>query len=178
MKYVALLRGINVGGNRKVPMAELKACLEKTGLENVKTYIQSGNVIFESDNSEETLIEDIESAIEKSFGFEVPIVLMSKPQLEKVLQQTPSGWLENAEWKYNYLFFRRPYDMKQIVKDIGDLKPDVEAQSVGDGVVYQSMSIKKFGTTTAGKMIGKPVYKQMTIRNHNTVTKLLALMNQ
>jgi uncharacterized protein (DUF1697 family) len=177
MKYVALLRGINVGGNNKVPMADLRECLEKLGLKNVQTYIQSGNVLFESNEKDETKITgDIEQAIETHFGFPVVVALFSQPEFETIAENTPKDWLKNPEHKYNYLFLKKPWNEAEALNAIGPLKLELESATAGKGVIYQSMSVKFFGRTTGGKIAGKPVYKLMTIRNHNTVTKLLELL--
>ncbi len=177
MKYVALLRGINVGGNNKVPMADLKACLEDAGLESVRTYIQSGNVILQSSEKDETkLTQKIERAIEKAFGFPVVVALFNHAEFEAIAQHVPKDWLKNPEWKYNYLFLKKPTTAQEALDALGEQKTEIEYVKAGNGVLYQAMSIKLFGRTTASKMIGTPIYKQMTIRNHNTVTKLAELL--
>jgi len=177
MKYIALLRGINVGGKNPVPMADLRACLEAAGLKNVQTYIQSGNVIFESDAKDETkLTNQVEQAIEEAFGFPVVVALFSQAEFEHIATHTPKNWLKNPEWKYNYLFLKKPTSAQDALAALGDQKTEIEYVIAGKGVLYQAMSIKLFGRTTASKMIGTPIYKQMTIRNENTVQKLLALL--
>ena len=177
MKYVALLRGINVGGNNKIKMAELKTCLEEQGLEQVSTYIQSGNVLFKSpEKNTDELTRKIEQAIEAKFGLEVPVVVLSEKQLRNILENTPPKWLKDDEWKYNYLILKPPYIMDDVVTAVGELKPDIEEMIAGEGVLYQSMLFKMYGRTTTGKIAGKPVYKLMTIRNHNTMSKLLTLL--
>jgi uncharacterized protein (DUF1697 family) len=155
----------------------LRTCLEKAGLENVQTYIQSGNVIFGSQAKDETkLTQDVEQAIEKAFGFPVVVALFSQPEFEAIAINIPKDWLENPEWKYNYLFLKKPTTAQEALKALGDQKTEIEYVQAGNGVLYQAMSIKLFGRTTASKMIGTPIYKQMTIRNHNTVQKLLGLL--
>jgi uncharacterized protein (DUF1697 family) len=179
MRYVALLRGINVGGKNKVPMADLKSCLESAGLKNVRTYIQSGNVIFESSKKDETkLTEQVEQAIEQRFGFPVVVALFSQPEFEAIAEHTPKDWLKNPEWKYNYLFLKKPTTSQDALEALGDQKTEIEYVKAGTGVLYQAMSIKLFGRTTASKMIGTPIYQQMTIRNHNTVQKILSLLHE
>ena len=179
MTYIALLRGINVGGNNKIKMAELKVCLEKAGLQNVRTYIQSGNVLFESVEINKTaLTNKFEQAVVDTFRLNVPTVILNEPEIRAIAKNTPANWLQNPEWKYNYVFLKPPYNIDEVVDAIGELKPDIEATTVGEGVLYQGMSIKLFGRTTTGKLAGKPVYKIMTIRNHKTVTKLLALLDE
>jgi uncharacterized protein (DUF1697 family) len=178
MRYVALLRGINVGGNNRVPMADLRTCLEESGRQNVSTYIQSGNALFESSKKDETgLTHAVEQAIENTFGFPVVVALFSQPEFEHIATQTPKNWLQNPEWKYNYLFLKKPTTSQQALEALGDQKTEIEFVVAGEGVLYQAMSIKLFGRTTGSKMISSPIYKQMTIRNHNTVQKLLDLLH-
>ena len=177
MKYVALLRGINVGGKNMIKMAELKECLSVAGLENVSTYIQSGNVLFESDETNKAILTDtVERTISDTFGLQVPAVVLSKDDFEQAVKGVPKGWLQNPEWKYNYVFLKPPYDIDKVVVEIGTLKPEIESMTAGEGILYQAMSIKLFGRTTTGKLAGQPVYKLMTFRNHNTVTKLYELL--
>ena len=177
MKYIALLRGINVGGRNNVPMADLRACLENLGLRHVHTYIQSGNVLFQSDEPDELkLTRDIEQTIEKTFGFPVVVALFSQPEFEHIAAHTPPDWLQNPERKYNYLLLKKPWNEAEVVRAIGPLKPGLESVNPGKGVIYQSMSIKFFGRTTTGKLASNPIYQVMTIRSHNTITKLLELL--
>ena len=93
--YLALLRGINVGGKNKVPMAELKACFEELGCENVRTYIASGNVMFESNKSSAELTEEIQESLPKKFKLDselIKILVLSRDQLQKVIDQAPKGF--------------------------------------------------------------------------------------
>lgn len=87
--YIAFLRGINVGGKTIVKMAELKKLFEELGLMNVKTYIQSGNVLFTSEELEASLTERMESALHKTFGFEITVVIRTLPELERILAGCP-----------------------------------------------------------------------------------------
>lgn len=88
--YIALLRGINVGGHKKVPMAELRALLTKSGLENVKTYIQTGNIIFQSSSKNtKTLEEKIKQSILEHFGFDVSVLVRTRVQLSKIFNDCP-----------------------------------------------------------------------------------------
>jgi len=176
VKYVALLRGINVGGNSLIKMADLKVCFESLGHENVKTYINSGNVIFDSNEKSETVLSaDIENSIEATFKIPVRVVVISKPNYQKIIQNVPKGWGEEG-WKYNTLFLIPPYDIKEITADIGQLKQDIETMQIGEGVIYQAMLFTSFGKTTGGKLASRSSYKKMTVRNWNTSRKLLALL--
>ncbi len=107
MKYVALLRGINVGGNAVIKMATLKNAFEKYGFQNITSYIQSGNIIFESDdkNSKE-ISEKLETNLSKDFHVNLRIVLMSLPQMKKVLKEVPANWLKEKDIKMLYSFHK------------------------------------------------------------------------
>ena len=87
--YVALLRGINVGGKNKIKMADLKAAFEELGFSGVQTYIQSGNVLFESNEGEEALVKRIENKLEDAFGFPIPVILRTSVELEQLIAGCP-----------------------------------------------------------------------------------------
>jgi uncharacterized protein (DUF1697 family) len=179
MIYLALLRGINVGGNNQIKMTDLKVCFEKAGFSNVKTYIQTGNIVFESSTKDQSkLTTQIEQAIKKTFGFDITTLVLSHAQLRKIVTGLPVGFGDDPEWKYNVLFLIPPYEVDEIIKSIGELKPDIETLIAGEGVIYQSMSKKLFGKATTGKLAAKTTYNKMTIRNLNTTRKLLTLMDQ
>lgn len=178
-RYVALLRGINVGGNAKIAMQDLRSSLEKSGLESVRTYIQSGNVIFESDEDNTTKLSGhIEDVIEQSFELTVPVVVFTQAEWAKIIHAAPSWWGKDPEWKHNLLILLKPYDMPATIAAIGVLKPDIERLEPGEGVLYQAMSRTLFGRTTTGKLASSPIYQRMTVRNYNTATKLLTLLNE
>ena len=97
-RYVALLRGINVGGNNIVKMSELKACFEHIGYQNVHTYINSGNIIFESsETNSQKLTNTIEAALKEAFGFELRVVVCSLEQLRAIVQNAPKGFGSKPE---------------------------------------------------------------------------------
>ncbi len=174
VSYIALLRGINVGGNNIIMMAELRECITGLGFENVRTYIQSGNTLFEStDQDSEVLETHIQEAIAVQFSIDLTVVVVKKQTLQKIINNAPSWWGKDDQWKHNLIFLIRPFVVKDIVAAIGELKPDIEAIKAGDGVIYQSISKESFGKTTSGKLASNPIYKKMTIRNFNTANKLL-----
>jgi len=109
-RYVALLRGINVGGKNPVAMAELRACLEELGLEDVATYIQSGNVVFGSSGSGPTeLTERIEKTLAATFGYEASIVLRSRQQMRAIVGRAPTGFGDDADrYRYDVIFLKAP----------------------------------------------------------------------
>jgi uncharacterized protein (DUF1697 family) len=176
MKYVALLRGVNVGGNSLIKMAEIKRAFEKANFLNISTYINSGNILFESDEkSNEKLREKIEALFRNEF-FPIDTVILSHNELKKVVEDAPATWKKDDVRKYVAFLLTptSPKDIEQAVK----LKEDIDFIDLGTQVVY--MTTKLSGLTKSGytKMAGNPIYKKMTIRNFNTVQKLLELMNK
>jgi uncharacterized protein (DUF1697 family) len=176
--YLALLRGVNVGGKALLKMTELSQALAEAGFENVRTYIQSGNVIVDSDKKDKQAIATlITTCIEKNFDLQVQVAVFTAPEWRTIIKAAPAWWGKDTEWKHNLLVLTQDIPMKELVATIGTLKPDIEALEAGNGVLYQSMSFKFFGRTTTGKLAGNPLYKKLTIRNYNTATKLLKLLD-
>lgn len=176
MRYITLLRGINVGGKNIVRMPELKACFEKTGFSAVVTYIQSGNVIFDADiEDRKLLINTIEDALNKSFGLNLKIVLISKPELQEVFDHAPPSFSEeNSGLKRDVIFLRDGNDPAEIIKII-PVKEGIDQVDAGKQVLYFSRLAENSAQSRMSRIIQLPVYKEMTIRNWNTVTRLLAL---
>ena len=189
MKYVALLRGINVGGNNLIKMVALKACLEDEGFKNVITYIQSGNVIFEplrhplaggADDKEkniEKLTLEIESLLSKTFNYKSRIVLRSYPQMKKVVTEVPNDWEKRADLRCNVAFIKEPMTAREVAKEI-IIKEGIDFLEVGEGVLYISTLLSALTKSGLPKVAGKKIYKEMKIRNYNTVKKILKLMEQ
>lgn len=177
MKYVALLRGINVGGNSKVDMKTLKIAFEDVGLENVKTYINSGNVLFaDSKYSSSELVKILETKIEEKFGFHVKVLVKSHTQLKKVVDTLPDTWVNDAGTKCDVMFLWEDVDSKKIIEEL-PIKPEIDTIKYVAGALL--WCVKRKDVTKSGmlKIIGTKLYKQMTIRNCNTARKLLALMD-
>lgn len=177
--YIAFLRGINVGGNNIIKMANLRTALSERDFNDVKTYIQSGNIVFSSpSHDKQKLAQAIQSIIFEKFKVTCDVVIFSKDEWRTIIKSAPSWWGHDGTWKHNILIMTGPHVMKEVVAAIGELKPDIEELKPGIGVLYQSMSLTSFGRTTAGKLAANPIYKKMTIRNFNTATKLLSFMEK
>ncbi len=118
-KYVAVLRGINVSGKRKIKMSDLRALLAQEGFENVKTYIQSGNVVFSSKASDTRELElQISKMIEKQYGFAVPVIVQEAAQIKEIMVQNPF-LLENAENEHTlYVAFLSDEPASEAIKNI------------------------------------------------------------
>lgn len=176
MKYVALLRGINVGGNGMIKMADLKAAFEKSGYMNVVTYINSGNVIFESEETNTgTITARLEKDLSQTFRLDLRLVIIPRERFEDVVAHVPDAWNKGADLRCYVAFIKEPVTPAQAIPEMKP-KDGVDFVSTGPGVVY--LSTKLSGLTKSGftKLAGTPVYKHMTMRNYTTVRKILGLM--
>ncbi len=177
MKYVALLRGINVGGKKLMKMADIRDCLEGRDFTRVTTYIQSGNVLFESDQRDvATLTSTMEKGLSKAFSHEVPVFLRSRVQLKKIVSEAPREWKSSrAALRQNVAFLRAPLTAKRAVAEI-DPRLGVDTVTAGDGVVYMSTVMSRASQSRLSKIVGTPIYRDMTIRSYSTCQKILDLM--
>lgn len=176
--YVAFLRGINVGGHSLIKMEELRKAVEKAGFSEVRTFIQSGNVIFQSELSDKHKIgKQVESCIEKTFKLNVAVAVFSKEEWQEIIEKAPKWWGKDQDWRHNILIMIKSVDMKESVVGIGELKPGMELLEAGYNVLYSSVDKKMISRAAMGsKMASKPIYKKMTIRNYNTANKIAALL--
>ena len=175
MIYVALLRGINVGGKNKVEMKQLKQTFEALGFAEVKTYINSGNVIFGSSKSPSA--DTIEAAIGKDFGFPISVVLRSFKEFEKLVNNIPEAWLNDATMRCDVMFLWPAADSPEIINRF-PYKPELEDVKYVPGAVIWRIDRANVRRGAVPKIIGTDVYKQLTIRNVNTVRKLYKLMKE
>ncbi|HSX17769.1 MAG TPA: DUF1697 domain-containing protein [Candidatus Saccharimonadales bacterium] len=176
MTYVALLRGINVGGNRKVEMAKLKLTFEQLGFSNVRTFIASGNVIFNTDSTNEAeLTKQIEKAIEKDFGFSVSVLLRNLLSIEKLVKAIPNSWVNDKVTKCDVMFLWKEADSPAILKQLSS-DPRIEDVKYYSGAVVWRIDRDKASKSRMLKVVGTTLHKQMTVRNPNTVRKIYDLM--
>lgn len=176
IQYVALLRGINVGGKNVIRMNELKAYFENMGFNSVVTYIQSGNVLFMSDVTDKAELEiKIEKALSEHFSAEIRLVLVTQAEIRKIVEEAPGGFgIEPEIYRYDVLFLKKPHSSAETVKTL-KMKEGVDNARAGNGVLYFSRLISRASQSYLTKIIQMPVYKSITIRNWNTVIRLFAL---
>lgn len=176
-QHVALLRGVNVGGKNKVPMAELRAALEGEGHQAVRTYIQSGNVLLRSRRSGRRLEEELEAVLERRFGFPVPVVARSHAQLRSVVEDAPSGFgAEPDRFHSDVLFLKEPLVSAELM-EVVQLRDGVDQAWAGDGVVYFARLSERRTQSRMSRIVGTPQYKLLTGRSWATTTKLLGLLD-
>jgi uncharacterized protein (DUF1697 family) len=178
-RYVALLRGINVGGNNLIKMAALKACFEEQGLQDVVTYIQSGNVVFSAgEPAAEKLTGRLEGAIAAAFGCNADVFLRTRAQMQGIVRRAPDGFgAQPTKYRYDVLFLRSSLTAATAMKSVLT-KPGVDAAHAGAGVIYFSRLIAKATQSRLSRIASMPVYKHMTIRNWNTTTALLRMLGE
>jgi uncharacterized protein (DUF1697 family) len=175
--YVALLRGINVGGKNIIKMTELAACFEALGFFDVRTYIQSGNVIFRANEPDRPgLAFMLEESLSKTFSYQSRLVIRSDDELEEIVAYAPKGFGSNpAAYRYDVIFLKEPLSSSEVMNRIA-INDGVDQAFAGNGVLYFSRLIEKASQSHLTRIISLPIYQSMTIRNWNTTTKLLNLM--
>lgn len=178
-QYLALLRGINVGGNNIIRMADLVACFEKMGFADATAYIQSGNILFKADEQDKAaLTGKIERTLSDAFNYNSRVVVITYKQLKSVVENAPGQFGKDAaRYRYDVLFLKEPLTTRAAMKSIS-VRDGVDRAYEGKGVLYFSRLIVKATQSHLQKIIALPMYQNMTIRNWNTTTKLLALMDK
>lgn len=178
MIYVALLRGINVGGKNKVDMKQLKMTFERLGLRNVVTYINTGNIIFEQQGwTQDELVERIEQAIAQDFGLAIKVVLRSLEQYKKMMQHIPKQLSNDDRMKCDVMFLWEEVDDESSLSLL-NVKPDIDTVSYVHGAILWSVAREHVTKSGMSKIIGTKLYKQMTVRNINTTRKIYELMKK
>ena len=177
-RYVALLRGINVGGKNPVPMAALRSTMEDGGYEGVRTYIASGNVLFESDRPAKGLEDHIEELLEARFGVPLVVAVRSERQLRAVVAKAPKGFgTEPTKYHSDAVFLKGPLTAAKAM-GVVEMKEGVDDAWPGTGVIYFRRLSAKRTASRMGRIAGTPEYQLMTIRSWQTVMKLLALLDE
>ena len=175
MRYVALLRGINVGGKAIIKMADLRDCIEGSGHANVRTYIASGNVLFESpERNAAKLDEALERAIEERFALPVRVVVRSAREIRRIADSVPDAWLDAPHLRVTVGFLLRSADARKIA---GGLAPRDGIDELVTAPGALAWATRRDSLTRTGlRLVGTPSYKQMTLRNLNTTLKLADLL--
>lgn len=175
-RYVVLLRGVNVGGKNLIGMPALQSIFENQGFTDVVTYIQSGNVLVSSGERGAALVTRIEAMLSKAFGYTASVVVLSRPQLRRVVEDAPAGFGTRPErFRCDVIFLKAPLSSAEALERV-PVNPDVDQVSAGPGVLYYSRLIPRASQSRMSRIVALPIYKQMTIRNWNTTTRLLGMM--
>ena len=166
--FVALLRGINVGGHQKIPMADLRQLLEQAGYRDVKTVLASGNVVFGSDKTVKE--RDIEQLIHQHFGFDVPVQVIPYARLKKLIQAKPfKGQAQRKEIKWYVTFLGGSKAPKPQLEDSGAIVVGLK-----EGALLTVFDTSKRSSVDLMAALEKQYGKQVTTRTWQTVEKILA----
>jgi uncharacterized protein (DUF1697 family) len=172
-QYVALFRGINVGGNNILPMKELVTLLKGLGCTDVKTYIQSGNAVFSSaEEDKDKLAEAISAAIKESHGFQPKVLLLTAPELKEALVGSP---FQTPEGKALHFYFLASTPEEANLAAMEDLKTNDEAFQLGDSVFYL-YAPNGIGRSKLAEKVERLLGVPATARNLNTVNKLITMI--
>lgn len=177
--YLALLRGINVGGKNKVPMAGLRALLEEIGLEDVRTYIQSGNAIFRSALAPKTIARKIEEELASSFALNdelIKVLVLSRDELKSVVDKRPKGFGDEPDKYHSDAIFLMGIDRDEAFAVFAP-RDGVDKVWPGEGVIYSQRLSAERTRSRLSKIVASSLYKSMTIRSWQTTQKLLELMD-
>ena len=177
-RYLVLLRGINVGGKNKVPMAPLRAFMETLGYTDVATYIASGNVLLTSDRSATEVKREIEAALPKAFDLDSELIavrVLTRAQLRAVIDKRPKGFGDKPDTYHSDAIFLMGVDVATAM-GVFDPRPGVDEVWPGTGVIYAQRLSAERTKSRLGKIVGTPPYKEMTIRSWATTLALAKMM--
>jgi uncharacterized protein (DUF1697 family) len=176
MRYVALLRGVNVGGANKVSMADLKAAFESAGMSAVRTYINSGNIIFSTDLVDRPqLTQSLRAAIRERGGLDIDLQLRDADELSTIVDAIPSEWRNDDSMKCDVVFLQPDVDRGGVLDDLGPRAGIEDALYVPGAVVWR-VDRENATRSRLTRMMGTPLYSRVTVRNCNTVRRLLELV--
>ena len=178
MKYIALLRGINISGKNKISMSELKLELEKNKYQNVSTYLNSGNVIFETNmKSKGDIIKDLCTIIKNKFNLEIPIFIMTSLELEDILNNYPNWWgTDNKKIYDNLIFIIPPTQYEEVYNTIGTPSKDIEKIKEYNNSIFWSYDLKNYRKSNWwSKTASTNIKDKITIRTANTMKKILEI---
>jgi uncharacterized protein (DUF1697 family) len=174
--YISILRGINVSGSKIIKMEDLKRMYENLNLENIQTYLQSGNVIFSSKETDLKKLEiKISHRIEKDFGFKVPVIVMTAEILQNIVEQNPFTKDSKKEPSFLHVTFLDVKSKEFDIKSINDKKQGNEEIKFSDNAVYLYCPDGYGNTKLNNNFLENKLKVQATTRNWKTINELLKL---
>ena len=175
MTYIAFLRGVNVGGKGIVSMAAIKEALVALGLSDVRTYINSGNVIFSTRASDaQRLTARIEKTVEQHTGMAIKVLVTDHKTLKKMVDAIPRNWVDDKTMRTYVLLLWKELDDRGILDRL-PIKPGVDDLKYTLGAVVWRVDRANVGRSQMNRIVGTPLYKKITIRSANTLRKLSEL---
>lgn len=178
MKYIALLRGINISGKNKISMPELKKLLEENNYQNVSTYLNSGNIIFECNiDNKQTIMDNIHTLIKTKFLLDIPVYITTDKELETILNNSPKWWgSSNKEIYDNLIFIIPPTKYEEVYNTIGSPKEGLEQIEEYNNCIFWSFDLNNYRKSNWWvKTASTDIKDKITIRTANTMRKILEI---
>jgi uncharacterized protein (DUF1697 family) len=176
--FVALLRGVNVGGNNMISMSALKKSFEQMGFPYVATYINSGNIIFEAKEKDARKLEKkIEQMMSQEYDLNSKVVVRNLSEMEQLVLSLPSSWGSDGSWRYNVIFLRHSIDSEDILDEL-PANSEIEEVVYRPGTLLWSAQAESITQTKMSKLSSRKISQDMTVRNLNTTKKLYELMKK
>jgi len=175
MKYIALLRGINVGGNNKVEMKRLKIVLEGMGYINVSTYLNSGNALFESEEKQDQIQANVPKVILKEFGLEIPTLIKNIDEIKRIASIIPPEWQNDKDQKTDVAYLFTEINSEETISELPIKREYVDLIYV-EGAIVWHVTRDNYNNSQLNKLVGSKLYKQMTVRNVNTARFLAGVI--
>ena len=176
--FVALLRGVNVGGNNMISMKSLKESFETIGFTDVSTYINSGNIIFQSTETDPRKLErKIEQMLSSDYQLGSKVVVRSLSEMENLINALPRNWDGDSGLRYNVVFLRHAIDSEKVLAELL-INSDIEEVLYRPGTLLWSLQASEATRSKFVKLSSRKIYQDMTVRNLNTTRKLYDLMKK
>ncbi len=171
MKYIALLRGINVGKTKRIDMKQLKSIFETIGYTSVSTYINSGNIIFESSRKLTIIHDEIKSMLFDSYGYPVSLIVKTSEDLQNIVNEIPLNWINDQSERTDVAFLFAEIDSYEIIDELPLRKEFIDVRYV-KGAIFWNVKRENYNKSHLNKLISHRFYQYMTIRNINTARYL------
>ena len=180
MKYIVLLRGINISGKNKISMSELKKALEDNDYKNVITYLNSGNIILESESNKEEISKNIYEIVKDTFNLDIPVFVTTDTELEDVLNNSPKWWASDNKKIYdNLICIIPPTTYLEVYEVIGEPKKDIDKIKEYNNYIFWSFDLNNYRKSTWWvKTASTDIKDKITIRTANTIKKLIDICNK
>lgn len=180
MKYIVLLRGVNISGKNKVSMSGLKTEVESIGYKEVFTYLNSGNLVLNTEKEMEVILKDIKDLLISKFNIDVPLVIVSLSELESILSKSPSWWGTTDKSVYdNIIFLTEGTTTKEVIDVIGEPTENIDKIFPLDNAIFWSFDLKNYRKSSWWiKTSSASIKDKITIRTSNTMKKMFELANR
>jgi len=171
MKYIALLRGLNVGKEKRIDMKDLKRIFESLNFEKVSTYINSGNIFFETQKEQKDLDQKVKEILKTEYALVIPTLIKTEEEIKFIANAIPEEWQNNSEEKTDVAYLFSEIDSEEILNELPFKREYIEVSYV-KGALLWNVKRKNYNKSQLNKIIGHRLYQFMTVRNVNTARYL------